>query len=110
MRVVIINQYQITMINKKISRLPEEELEYIPLDDASMVWTTYDLGVSTALLCAGFQLLSVDRDNPRKALFIFQKANDIEDVANRYFSDRLEVKARSFFDHLKALKNKLYSE
>jgi hypothetical protein len=87
-----------------------EEWRYVPLDDPSVVFTTYDLGVSTALLCAGFVLLSVDKENPRKALFIFQKADAIEEVADRYFSDRLEVKARSFFDHLKALKNKLYSE
>ena len=79
------------------------------LDDPSAVFTTYDLGVSTALLCAGFELVSVDKANPRKALFVFRKAEGIEDAANRYFSDRLEVKARSFFDHLKALKNKLYS-
>ena len=87
-----------------------EEWKYIPLDDPSVVFTTYDLGVSTALLCAGFELLSLDKANPKKALFIFKKADSIEDVADRYFSDRLEVKARSFFDHLKALKNKLYSE
>lgn len=74
------------------------------------VFTNYDLGLSAALLCAGFELLSVDKDNPRKALFVFRKQAGIEDIANRYFSDRLEVKARSFFDHLKALKNKLYSE
>lgn len=73
------------------------------------VFTNYDLGLSAALLCAGFELLSVDRDNPRKALFVFRKQAGIEDIANRYFADRLEVKARSFFDHLKALKNKLYS-
>ena len=82
-------------------KLRSEEIE---------VFTNYDLGVSAALLCAGFELLSVDKDNPRKALFVFRKQAGIEDVANRYFADRLEVKARSFFDHLKALKNKLYSE
>ena len=98
------------MANKKSrSQSKNEQWQYIPLSDSN-VFTSYDLGVSTALLCAGFQLLSVDKDNPRKALFIFQKAKNIEDVANKYFSDRLEVKARSFFDHLKALKNKLYSE
>ena len=97
--------------NKKKKSSANEEWRYIPLDDPSVVFTTYDLGVSTALLCAGFELLSVDKNNnPRKALFIFQKADGIEDVADRYFSDRLEVKARSFFDNLKALKNQLYSE
>jgi hypothetical protein len=82
----------------------------IPLDDPDFVWTTYDLGVSAALLCADFELVAVQRTNPRKALFVFKKEKGIEDAANSYFSDRLKVKARSFFDHLKALKNKLYSE
>lgn len=100
------------MTNKKIKKSPvNEEWQDIPLDDPSVVFTTYDLGVSTALLCAGFVLLSVDKkDNPQKALLIFKKEDGIEDVADRYFSDRLEVKARSFFDQLKALKNKLYSK
>lgn len=105
------NYYPIYMANNKNKKSSaNEEWRYIPLDNPSVVFTTYDLGVSTALLCAGFQLLSVDKADPRKALFIFQKEDGIEDVADRYFSDRLEVKARSFFDHLKALKNKLYSE
>jgi hypothetical protein len=47
-------------------------------------FTTYDLGVSTALLCAGFELLSVDKENPKKALFIFRKEEDIEETANSY--------------------------
>ena len=96
-------------IKNKLSGV-KEDWQSISARDDSLVWTTFDLGVSTALLCAGFELLSVDKENIRKALFIFRKADDIEDVANLYFSDRLEVKARSFFDHLKALKNQLYSE
>ena len=78
-------------------------------NDPAVVFTTYDIGVSTALLCADFELLSVEKNNPKKALFVFRRKVGIEEIANKYFSDRLEVKARSFFDHLKALKNKLYS-
>lgn len=80
----------------------------VPLNDPAYVFTTYDLGCSTALLCAGFELLSVKRGSTKKALFIFRKEIGIEEVTDKYFADRLEVKARSFFDHLKALKNKLY--
>jgi hypothetical protein len=79
------------------------------LNDPSIVFTIYDLGVSAALLCADFELLSVDKGNPKKALFRFRKVDGIEEITDQYFSDRLEVKARSYFDHLKALKNKLYS-
>lgn len=74
------------------------------------VWTTYDLGVSTALLCADFELLSLDRTNQKKALFVFRKAKKIDETANAYFADQLKLNVRSYFDQLKALKNRLYSE
>jgi hypothetical protein len=54
----------------------------IPLDDPEFVWTTYDLGVSAALLCADFELVAVERSNPRKALFVFKKEKGIEETAN----------------------------
>jgi hypothetical protein len=79
------------------------------LNDPAYVFTTYDLGCSTALLCADFELLAVEKSNPKKALFTFKRDNRIDEVANSYFANTLEVKARSFFDHLKALKNRLYS-
>ena len=76
--------------------------------DSTSVWTTYDIGVSTALLCAGFELVGIERSNPKKALFTFKKEKDIDEIANSYFANKLNVKARSFADNLKALKNKLY--
>ena len=88
----------------------ENGYKYIPTDNPLLTFTTYDIGVSTALLCVGFKLVSIDKENPRKALFVFEKTNSIESVADDYFSNRLEVKARSYFDHLKALKNMLYSK
>jgi len=87
-----------------------KKMRYVPVDDPSLTFTTYDLGVSTALLCIGYKLLTVEKDDPRKALFVFEKEDGIEQDANSYFSNQLEVLARSYFDHLKALKNKLYSE
>ena len=71
-------------------------------------WPTYDLGCSAALLCAGFELLSLDKSDPRHVQFIFARTDAIDDAAEQYFSDRLEVKARRYFDNLKALKNSIY--
>lgn len=93
------------MNKKQIVQTPEDDYTYSPLN-----YTTYDIGVSTAFLCAGFKLISVNKENPRKALFVFEKQAGIESVADDYFANRLEVKARSYFDHLKAIKNMLYSK
>jgi hypothetical protein len=76
----------------------------VSLNDPSFVFTTYDLGCSTALLCAGFELLDIEKSNPKKALFKFKRESKIDEVANSYFADKLNVRARSFADNLKALK------
>ncbi len=71
---------------------------------------TYDLGCSSALISAGFELVSLDKTNPRKVQFIFRREVGIEKVVDEYWADRLEVKARTFFDNIKMLKNRIYSE
>ncbi len=74
------------------------------------VFTTYDLGLAGALLASGFKLKRLDRSNLRRALFVFEFKSGIDISANRFFTDQLRVKARSYFDCLKALKNQLYTE
>lgn len=71
---------------------------------------TYDLGAAAALISAGFKLALLDKTNPNKVQFAFEREAGIEKVMDDYWADRLEVKARSFFDNLKMLKNRLYSE
>lgn len=78
----------------------------LPID----YYYTFDLGAATALVSAGFQLAHLDKNNPRKVQFAFLRETGIEKVVDEYWADSLEVNARSFFDNLKMLKNRLYSE
>lgn len=71
---------------------------------------TYDLGCASALLSKGVELVALDKSNPKKAQFIFRKQNGIDFIVDNYWTDKLDVKARSFFDNIKALKNRIYSE
>ena len=73
-------------------------------------YQTYDLGCAAALISAGFELASLDKTNPRKAMFTFREKVEIRSTADNYWADKLEVRARSFFDNVKMLKNRLYSE
>lgn len=72
-------------------------------------FTTYDLGATTALICSGYALMSIDWENPNKALFVFRRESGIEETLDEYWADQLEVKARRYFDSLKAVKSRLYS-
>lgn len=87
-----------------------EEYKYIPLDDPALIWTTYDLGCSAALLTTGFELLSLNKDNPHKSLFVFKRTESIDEAVELYWSNKLPVMARGYFENIKMLKNRIYSE
>ena len=97
-------------MNKKLQKGQPEDCQYIPLDDYTNYFHTFDLGCSAALISAGFELVSLDKANPRKVQFIFRREVGIEKVVDDYWADRLEIKARAFFDNVKMLKNRIYSE
>lgn len=86
-----------------------KKLEIYPPSEQVNYFSTFDLGCSTALISVGFELIRLDKTNPRKVQFIFRGVAGIEKVVDDYWADRLEVKARAFFDNVKMLKNRIYS-
>src|SRR3989338_2520151 len=86
-----------------------EEFEYIPLGNSKEYYQSADLGLATALCCKGYNLYTLDKQDPRKVNFIFYRQDGIEEDANLYWSDRLNIKAKYYFDTLRTLKNRIYS-
>jgi hypothetical protein len=75
----------------------------------SSTYATADLGLSAALVCLGVSLLELDRSNPRKMRFVFGDSPDIARYEADFWSDRLSVNPRAYFDNLKMLKARIYS-
>jgi hypothetical protein len=96
-------------MKKQLQNEQAKELQYIPLG-GDEVYATQDLGCANALVTAGFTLVTLDRANPRKVRFIFRREAGIEGIADDFWSDRLEQKSRSYWDNIKNLKNRLYSD
>ena len=84
-------------------------LEYIPIDNSKEFYQTQDLGLATALCCKNYELITLDKQNQRKVLFVFKQQIGIEVDADNYWSNKLEIKARAYFDNLRTLKNRIYS-
>lgn len=79
-------------------------------EDNSNFFYTFDLGLSAALISVGFSLVSLDRENLRKVQFVFRRGDEMSEAISQYWTDELKVSARTYFDTLKMLKNRLYSE
>jgi len=90
-------------------QLNKKGYHYIPIDDNKNYFYTFDLGCSAALISMGFELISLDKQNPRKVLFIIARKENIDEVVDDYFSGKLMVSGRVLFDTIKMLKNRIYS-
>ncbi len=70
---------------------------------------TTDLGQATALYTAGFEIKEIDKTNPKRSEFVFLNEDGIEKTINDWWNDKLIVKARSYYDNMKMLKNRIYN-
>lgn len=96
-------------MNLKRIKEPTGGVHHPPSNDPSLVFKTFDLGAASALICVGFELITIDKENPRKCRFVFRQKDGLQGAIIRYFADRLTVNARGYFDNIKALKSQIYS-
>jgi hypothetical protein len=72
-------------------------------------YSTTDLGLSAALLATGFELISLNKQNPNKVVFIFTRKTGIDEAIKDYWNNNLKVDAQGYFNAIKRLKNQIYS-
>ena len=72
-----------------------------------------DLFISSDLALAAvvslyFPIVIVDKENPRKAQFVFNRSKNLRELVDNYWNGKLLVEPRKYFDSIKALKARLY--
>jgi len=78
--------------------------------EPSETFLTFDLGLASALVSIDYELVGLDKTNSKKVQFIFKRAESIDLAINNYWQDNLKINARTLFDNVKMLKNRIYSE
>lgn len=96
-------------MRKQQIRQKQDDLVYIPLNDTENYFYSTDLGLVASLISIDLQLVSIDKEQPNKAMFIVKKESGIEERINEYFSGQLMVPARVLFENVKLLKSMIYN-
>ncbi len=81
----------------------KDEIEYLP---EGKYYNTTDMGLSALLLTYDFKLIAVDKTNPKRATFVFFESTELQEVISNYWTST----ERKYFDNIRLLKNRLYSE
>ena len=71
-------------------------------------YQTSDLSLATTISL--FQPIEkIDRSNPRKSVFCFQKTPELEKLIDEYFRNEIKVSPQVYFNQLRAVKARLYA-
>jgi hypothetical protein len=62
-----------------------------------------------AYLSLQFPIESIDKSNPRKAVFAFTKTKDLDEQVQSYWRGETRVEPRAYFDELKRIKSRIYA-
>ena len=71
------------------------------------VFVSSDLALA-AVISLSFPIVVIDKQNPRKAVFVFNRSKYLTDLVDKYWNKELSVEPRAYFDQLKSLKARLY--
>lgn len=72
-------------------------------------YSTSDLALATAI-SLWYPIDTIDRQNPRKATFLFKRDEKLDELIEVYWKRELKVEPQEYFNQLKAIKARLYSE
>jgi hypothetical protein len=68
-----------------------------------------DLGLAASLTASGFVIVKLDKSNPRRVVFVFEKSPQLQNVIDQFWSNKLRLPAAALLEHVRQLKSRIYS-
>lgn len=72
------------------------------------VFRTADLSLTAALCVSGFVVKEVERTDPKRSIFIFEKSEKLLEEVERYWCREMRLEPQEYFYQLKILKARIY--
>jgi len=60
------------------------------------------------VLSLSFPISEIDKENPRRAYFVFEQTKELSEMVDGYYRDDLKISPMAFFNQMRALKARLY--
>lgn len=73
------------------------------------LYHTSDLALAT-VLSLSYPIESVDKSNPRKAQFSFQRDKNLDELIEGYWRGEVKVEPQLFFQQLRVMKARIYND
>lgn len=81
----------------------------VPALNGSKSYQTADLALAALLVNQDQALVSLDRTDERRALFVFNNSPAVIAIAAGYWNGSILVEPRTYFEAIKFIKSRLYA-
>lgn len=85
------------------------KINHTEINNLKLSFFSSDLALATTLSLF-FPITRIDKQNPRKVIFAFERTRNLEHFLDKYWNRKIQVEPRQYFDQLKALKARIYEE
>ena len=72
-------------------------------------YQTSDLALVSALYSYGYEIDSIDKSKPNKAVFYINRDERLDELLQAFFTNQLMINALTYFNAIKAVKTRLYN-
>ncbi len=81
------------------------------MDKQDNTFCTSSLHLGATLECLGYQILQLDRTDPKRIVFCFDtKKHGLEEAVQGFWDGSLRLPPNTLFTHEKNLKSRIYNE
>jgi hypothetical protein len=70
-------------------------------------YKTTDFALAT-VISLFYPIEAIDKQNPRKAYFVFKRGDELDKLIEKYWKGELKVEPKMFFNQLRVIKARLY--
>jgi len=78
------------------------------LDYDQKYFSTSELSLCAALICLNFSLDSLDKTNPKRAVFILKRNKGLDEAVSNFWRRKLLIEPIAFFEAQRYLKSRIY--
>lgn len=72
------------------------------------MFRTADLALTAALCVSGFVVRDVERTDPKRSIFLFEKDEKLLEEVERYWHREMRIEPQEYFYQLKTIKARIY--
>jgi len=80
------------------------------MKDEMDVIKTSDFTLASTLLCLGFDIIGIDKTNPKRVVFYYRKTSDLEVVIDKFWKDEVKVNPKDFVYSQREIRARIHTE